>query len=102
MKRYSRSVLIRVSDEERVVRCKELESVLSTRVQQLQESQNFHHSVYQLIDELRSLGYDLWSYDESDEEGEEMQRWGPNYVNPQGPGLYISFYAPHRVEVSWG
>jgi hypothetical protein len=40
-----------------------------------------------LVQELRLLGHDLWSYDES----AEYEVWGPDYSGPSGPGVLITF-----------
>ena len=57
----------RSSPHERDALCLELASYLSRHV----VVDSFHASIYGLIDELRRLGHDLWSFDESD----DSQTW---------------------------
>ncbi len=93
MERFSRSEFERLSSVERDHLSRELETVL---MQRLRSGNEFHSSAYGLIDELRALGHDLWSYDESD----DLQAWGPNYVACSGPGIVIEL-RPDTVRVEW-
>ncbi len=56
----------------------------------------FHQGVRIVVEELRELGHDLWSFDESD----EMEVWCPNYQTSSGPGIVVTF-AAERVDVTW-
>jgi len=80
-------------DPARAVRCQELAQVLSER---LRGAPDFHQRVRSLVSDLRSLGYDLWSFDDSD----EMEVWCPNYQTPSGPGIVVTFM-PDAVTVEW-
>lgn len=71
-----------------------LAGVMSAR---LRSASSFRHEVHRCVQELRALGHDLWSFEESD----EFQTWGPNYVAPTGPGIVVTFSAPDGVEVEW-
>jgi len=73
--------------------CSELAAALLSRLRQGDE---FHATVKTLIAELRALGHDLWSFDESD----DMEAWAPNYHVLSGPGVVITF-TPETVEVQW-
>lgn len=62
----------------------------------LRTASEFHPGVHDLVEVLRALGHDLWSYDEED----EMEVWGPNYHTPSGPGIIVTF-TPEGVTVEW-
>ena len=49
-----------------------------------------------LVSDLRSLGHDLWSFDEDD----DFEIWCPDYARPTGPGIIVTF-RPDSVEVAW-
>ena len=74
--------------------CEDLAQVLAER---LAEAGTFHQKVYALVNELKAVGHDLTSFDESD----DMQAWGPDYERASGPGLVITFTAPNEVDVTW-
>lgn len=93
MQRFSRE-RFEQAFEQRTLLCAELAAVLAGR---LDQSKDFHRTVYALIAELKAVGHELTSYDESD----DTQAWGPDYVKPPGPGLVLTFAAPHDVEVKW-
>lgn len=86
--------MLRLSATERGSVLHTLADVLRSR---LQQADHFHSATYQLIEELRTLGHDLWSHDESD----DMQVWGPNYEYTTGPGMVLTFHASGEVEVEW-
>lgn len=70
----------------------ELSEVLTER---LNAACDFHGNVQALVDELRALGHDLWSFDES----HEFEAWCPNWVKRTGPGIIVTFKI--SVEVEW-
>lgn len=94
MDRYSKVVIEALSDDERDLRLKELENILVARLRQASE---FNTAVYKIVDDLRKLGHDLWSFDASD----EMQIWAPNYTRPDMYGLIMTVDAPDRVLLEW-
>jgi len=61
------------------------------------DGRDFHRACYAIIDDLRSLGHDLWSLDESD----DFQIWGPDYQKGHNRGLTIRFESEGRVEIDW-
>lgn len=93
MLRFTKSAFAEMSVPLREERCQELAHVLTER---LRGASTFHQSVYSLVSELRALGHDLWSFDESD----ELEVWVPNYQTPSGPGLVVTF-TPSQVTVDW-
>ena len=74
--------------------CAELAAQLS---RELLGATDFHDGVATAVSELRSLGHDLWSYDEDD----EFEIWGPNYAQPSSPGVVITFRSGGPTEVTW-
>lgn len=82
------------TDEARAGLGEELAAILAKR---MRASDSFGTEARACVDELRELGHDLWSFDEDD----EFQTWCPNYENPTGPGIVITFSAPNEVTVEW-
>jgi len=64
--------------------------------ERLAEAEEFRAGVHELVEKLRALGHDLWSFDEAD----DMEVWCPNYHTPSGPGIVVTFTAK-GVEVDW-
>ncbi|HSF39570.1 MAG TPA: hypothetical protein VLT87_07235 [Thermoanaerobaculia bacterium] len=93
LERFDKNRFMAASHADRLRLCAELAADISSR---LQGKESFHCEVIGMVEELRSLGHDLWSYDEDD----DFEVWGPNYHVSSGPGLVITF-AIDRVEVSW-
>ena len=94
MERFSRQEFLGLPEPERKLRCAELARLLTPRIK---GSPRFHHAVTSVIEELRALGHDLWSYDASD----DMEAWGPDYVKHTGPGVTVRFYIDDETEVGW-
>ncbi|MDP2344401.1 MAG: hypothetical protein Q8O67_25810 [Deltaproteobacteria bacterium] len=57
----------------------------------------FHASVMSIVERLRLVGHDLWSFDEE----EEYEIWCPDYSRGQGRGLILTFRVDGPVEVDW-
>jgi hypothetical protein len=93
MERYKREAFRAADSSGRLALCHDLAAALHER---LQAESDFHKGVHRLIGELRALGHDLWSFDESD----DMEVWCPDYQNPSGPGIVITF-RPEEVHVEW-
>ena len=52
-----------------------------------------------LIDKLRLLGHDLWSWDY---DGESVEEWGGDYMAPKSMGrLIVCVHREWRVRVDW-
>ena len=90
-RRFSRQAFLERSENERLVACADLS--LTSR---LNEGTEFHAQVRALVEELRALGHDLWSYDEDD----DFEIWGPDYQRPSGAGLVVTFRT-NSVLVEW-
>lgn len=93
MQRFKREEFVRCDGARRAQLSAELAAALYER---LSGAVEFHRGVGELVTELRALGHDLWSFDESD----EMEVWAPNYVAPSGPGILVTF-STHSVQVAW-
>ncbi len=94
MTQFPRSLFYAVSAPEREALCSRLAAAISRT---LKDAGRFHDSVATVVADLREVGHDLWSYDEED----EFEVWGPNYVQPKGPGIVITFHADGPTEVGW-
>ena len=93
MRRFAREAFRDADAAGRKALAQELAETLRSR---LRIAEDFHQSVRGLVEELRSLGHDLWSFDETD----EMEVWCPNYQTPSGPGIVVTF-TTEGVEVDW-
>jgi hypothetical protein len=82
------------NDVARMALGRELAKILEDR---MQAAMSFGAEARRCVDELRELGHDLWSFDDDD----EYQSWCPNYTNPTGPGIIVTFAAPYEVTVEW-
>jgi hypothetical protein len=60
----------------------------ATITKRLASDSHVHDLVGSVVSELRALGHDLWSFDE---DGDTFEVWCPNYAQPTGPGLVITF-----------
>lgn len=93
MERFSKAAFDGLDDAGKAVLAADLGDQLAER---LRGASEFHRGVRVLVEELRGLGHDLWSFDESD----EMEVWCPNYQTPSGPGIVITF-TTEGVDVAW-
>ena len=79
----------------RAARAAELAEELAQR---LERASDFHSEIEQIVQKLRELGHELWSWDESD----DFEIWGPDYQNrSELVGLLIDFRRPADVEIEW-
>ena len=93
LREFSKEELVKLEPRSRDTQCTRLQRLLTS---QMRSDQQFHDKVASIVSQLRSIGHDLLSYDESD----ETEVWGPDYQNPSGPGLVITFH-PDDVNVEW-
>ncbi len=89
---FSRAAFLETN--ERQALCRKLQSELESK---LAGPEEFETAVASSVAQLKLLGHDLWSFDESD----DFQAWCPNWHSPSGPGLVITFYSDGTVEVAW-
>ena len=93
MEEYTKASFDALDDAGKPMLATDLASKLEER---LSHAPEFHTGVRVIVDELRRLGHDLWSFDESD----DREVWCPNYLTPSGPGIVITF-TTEGVEVAW-
>lgn len=91
--KFSKSNFLAASEQARLFLCSALAEEVTRRFGQLP---SWHDEVEHLVEQLRRLGHDLWSYDESD----DFEIWGPNYADPTGPGIIVTFRL-EGAEVEW-
>ena len=96
MEQFSKAEFLRKHGPDRATLCRDLAHVLSERLGSSGSDRDFHRKVQALVAELRLLGHDLWSFDESD----DMEAWCPDWHTPTGPGIVVTF-RPGAVEVEW-
>lgn len=94
MDAFSKKTFLLADPQKRMKLTSSLSQVLTEGIN---EEKDFHEQIIELVSVLRSQGHDLWSIDES----EDFEVWGPNYVEPSGPGLVITFTRPNEVDVEW-
>ena len=96
--KFARSIFEQSSEQDQ--RCQELANLLTTR---LEKGEDLQTEIATILADLKHLGHDLYSWDESD----DWQMWGDDYMSP--PSKYriiLQFsYETHRspsVQVYWG
>jgi hypothetical protein len=94
MDRFSKEAFLKADRASRPTMCRELAAQMLATI--TRENRPFHEVVRDLVSVLRTLGHDLWSFDESD----ELEVWAPNYEQPSGPGIVVTF-TPETVTVEW-
>jgi len=95
---YGRTVLEELDEEARIERLHELEKMLLQRLAK-KDSDSFFDDTNKIIESLRSIGHDLWSWDYDG----ETELWGGNYQKPELCGkLIIKFNPSFKVKVEWG
>ena len=88
-----------LDDETRPARLRALETALTARLPSDASAREFFMQSQMLVEELRSLGHDLWSFDT---DGEEFEIWCGDWTRAGGGGpMTITFRYPRQVEVTW-
>jgi len=93
MESFTKQAFVAARAGEREELSTSLGEVLTARIK---ASGDFHTTVHRLVAELRELGHDLWSFDETD----DSQTWCPNWERQSGPGIVVVF-SPNAVSVEW-
>ena len=98
--KFSRHAIESLSSTERAERLGELEQSLTSRLSGHQANWNgYWEEAQQAIDDLKSLGHDLWSHDY---DGHRRHLWGWDYMRPDASGLLqIQFDFEGVVETFW-
>ncbi len=96
---YGRLALEALPDDQRRTRLASLARLLTQRLAGLTDWNAYWESVAIVIEELRSLGHDLWRHD-FDSEGREL--WGWDYTRRDGIGfLQVHFRFKGEVHTHW-
>jgi hypothetical protein len=95
--RFAPSAFLKGSHEQVQQLCDDLATLATTRFSDLTGT-TWPTASAALAQQLRALGHDLISIDESD----VHQEWLATWHHPRGTfSLLLSFQAPHAVEVTW-
>jgi hypothetical protein len=96
---FSPDAIAKLDDGDRPERLRAMQAALAERLSRDATIGEFFGQSRQLIDELRTLGHDLWSFDS---DGEDFESWCGDWTRADGGGpLTITFHYPSEVEVSW-
>jgi hypothetical protein len=93
MQRFTKQAFVAADEEARTKLAAALACVIEERIRQ---SDDLFAAIDAMVAELRELGHDLWSFDESI----DWATWGPDYTRPTGPGIIITFQRD-AVSVGW-
>jgi hypothetical protein len=88
---FAREAVAAASPEERVSLLKALEQFLFEKF-----SMQSNQEVMVIVEHLRGLGHDLWSFDECD----DFEIWCPDYTRGSS-GIHITFFYGGSCEVGW-
>jgi hypothetical protein len=95
--RFAPSAFLKGSRQQVQQLCDELATLAAQRFSDLTGT-TWRATGVTLAQQLRALGHDLVSVDESD----EQQEWLATWHHPRGTfSLLLSFQAPHAVAVTW-
>jgi uncharacterized metal-binding protein YceD (DUF177 family) len=96
---FSRDTLAALSESERGIRLRELESLVNLELQCQRTLPDFQQQLYAIIEELSSLGHFLgrWEYDS------EIEIWGGKSYMEQSvmDELLLRSEFPYGVRIAW-
>jgi hypothetical protein len=95
---FGRGALTSLDAEARSARVAALRLALMDRLSIVASAGEFFAQSRGLVEELRALGHDLWSFDS---DGEEFETWCGDWTRSGGGSLTITFRYPVQVEVAW-
>ena len=96
---YSADVVKALGATDRAARLAALQLELVSRMAVVSTVEQFFARSHELVDELRSLGHDLWSFDS---DGEEFEIWCGDYTpGARGTPMVVTFRFPRAVEIEW-
>jgi hypothetical protein len=91
--------LAALDESSRALRLREFEGVLASRFDEGLTREQFFATANRLVEELRALGHDIWSFDS---DGETFEIWCGDYTKKGGGGpLSIEFRYPNKVGIEW-
>jgi hypothetical protein len=95
---HSRTVIDALPDARRVARLKQLQAEIAGRLSATASHEEFLRESRAIIDELRALGHDLWSWDYDG----KNETWGGDYMHPETAGrLLVMFEFNGSTSVAW-
>ena len=96
---YSADAVGALGDADRSARLATLQSELVRRMAAVSTVEQFFARSRELVDELRSLGHDLWSFDS---DGGEFEIWCGDYSpGARGTPMIVTFRFPTAVKIEW-
>ena len=97
--RFGRTALEELSGAARLRRLAELSEILTREIASAESHSAFFGHSPSVIESLRAIGHDLWSWEY---DGDSFELWGGDYSNPSEAGkLQIEFLFPGKVRASW-
>lgn len=94
--RFSREVFERAEGDHLLALCQDLASVVSRRFEG--PAHLWATTGYAIVEELKRLGHELWSYDE----GHDFQMWSGDHREPGGVLRFsVYLHQPNAVEIIW-
>jgi hypothetical protein len=84
--------------EARAERLRSLEATLAGLLPKESSRREFFERSHGLVEELRALGHDLWSFDS---DGDDFETWCGDWTRTGSGPMTVTFRYPRRVEVSW-
>lgn len=97
---FHRSTVISLPAGARKETLHSLQATLLERVSSRTDHHDFFAEAQKVIEELKNLGFDLWSWGYN---GDDKEIWGWDYVAKSNSGeLIVEFHFPRKVVVRWG
>ena len=95
---FAPEVLESLDDDARSTRIADLATRVNSELANAVDLGSFQARLYAVIDELKSIGHDLWSHDYDC----EIEQWGGNYMHPATAGkLWLTSTYPTGVVLQW-
>ncbi len=92
--KFSRHHLEKISEEERKILLLEMSNTLSQNI----SDDDFDRNIIRIVDELKTIGHDLWNFDCDD----DFQSWCGDWSETENVGkLVLEFTRDAPVEVFW-
>src|SRR5262245_7867545 len=98
LSKYSRSFFDSLSLRELQSNITELEKVLN---EIFSSSADFNQTLKNVVEELKSIGHNMYSLDYDSDTKRFFEVWGSNYHDAGANGLEIEFRSSERIRVYW-